>query len=544
MKNIRLALLSIISMVVIINNAFASGTPAGTVVQSRSKVVYTTASGAVSDTLFSNTVSFTVAQIAAVNRAPASNAITTSSDSVNVDYPLSITNSGNGTDNFNLAKNSSKGWTVTLYHDANGNGILDAGEISAGAITATGSIGEDSTYKIMARIFVPHNESLNGQSDTTTVTATSVFDNTKTASGNFITTVNTVNFSNINTGLTVNNASPNAGQNVTYTFALTNNGAVAATGVTFSDLLAGLTYVSSTTSAGTINSSGNPILFNVGTINPGTTATVTITVNVPSGATLGTVYNNGINISYTVGSNTFTASSNVRSVTVGVTRGVAITPTSAATTHEPEDSIKYYFTLKNTGNKKDVLLMSFGSSKSLAWKFYKDVNDNGIYDVNDTQLASTDSVQFNDSLHVIAIAITPVVATDQDNDVTSFTVTSAGDNTKFQSSVATTTIDIAVITLTKVVAPLGNEPPGTQMTYTVNYSNTGHGKAYNFKVVDGAPDSTTYVPGSVTLNGVAMTDVADADAATVTNGGKTITVTIGTLNASASGTVAFKITVN
>ena len=158
---------------------------------------------------------------------------------------------------------------------------------------------------------------------------------------------------------------------------------------------------------GSVNSSGNPVLFNVGTINPGATATVTITLNVPSGAALGTVYNNAFNVAYTAGSNTFTSSSNVRSVTVGVTRGVAISPTSAALTEEPDDSIKYYFTLKNTGNKKDVLLMSFGSSLSLPWKFYKDVNNNGIYDINDTQLASTDSVNFSDSLHVIAIAITP-----------------------------------------------------------------------------------------------------------------------------------------
>ncbi len=524
--------------------ALAVGTPAGTVISSRARATYTTLSGAVTDSAFSNIVSVTVAQVGAVNATPPTGALTTSSDSVNVDYALTITNSGNGTDNFSLTKTSSKGWTVTFYHDANGNGVLDPAEISAGAITSISSLAEDSTYKIIVNIFVPRNSALNGQTDTTTVTATSSFNNLKTANSALMTTVNTVNFSNIGAGLSVNNASPNAGQNVTYTFTLTNNGNVAATGVTFSDLLSGLTYVSSTTTQGSVNSSGNPVLFNVGTINPGATATVTITLNVPSGAGMGTVYNNAFNVAYTAGSNTFTSSSNVRSVTVGVTRGVAISPTSAALTEEPDDSIKYYFTLKNTGNKKDVLLMSFGSSLSLPWKFYKDVNNNGIYDINDTQLASTDSVNFSDSLHVIAIAITPVVATDQQTDVTSFTVTLAGDNTKFQSSVATTTIDIAVVSISKVVAPIGNQPPGTQMTYTVNYSNTGHGKAYNFKIVDGAPDSTTYVPGSTTWNGTPMTDAADADAVTVTNGGKCVTITIGTLNASATGTVAFKITVN
>jgi len=233
MKSIYLALLSILGMAVMFDNAFAMGTPAGTSIKSQSKVIYTTASGAVSDTLLSNIVSFTVAQVAAVNRTPATNALTTSSDSVNVDYALAITNSGNGPDNFNLTKNSSKGWTVILYHDANGNGVLDAGEISAGAITATGSIAADSSYKIMVRIFVPHNASLNGQSDTTTVTATSTFDNTKATSSVLITTVNTVYFSNIGSGLTVNNAGPSAGQNVIYTFTLTNNGAVPATGVSF-----------------------------------------------------------------------------------------------------------------------------------------------------------------------------------------------------------------------------------------------------------------------------------------------------------------------
>jgi uncharacterized repeat protein (TIGR01451 family) len=279
---------------------------------------------------------------------------------------------------------------------------------------------------------------------------------------------------------------------------------------------------------------------------------VTITLAVPSGASIGTVYNNAMNVTYTVAPNTFTSSSNNRSVTVGVTRGVAITPSSAALTKEPEDSIKYYFTLKNTGNRKDVLEMSSSSSKSLSWKFYKDVNNNGIYDAGDTQLTNTngyagvdtDSLQFSDSVHVIAIAIAPLVVTDQDNDVTTFTVTSAGDNTKFQSLIATTTINIAVISLSKVVAPIGNQPPGSQITYTVNYANNGHGKAYNFKIIDGAPDSTSYVAGTVKLNNVLKTDAADGDEVTVTNGGKTITVTIGTLNPSATGTVEFKITVN
>lgn len=532
--------------------AHAAGTPAGTVISSRAKATFTTLSGGTLDSAFSNTVSITVAQVAAVNVTPPTNSITTSSDSVNVDYALTITNSGNGADIFDLTKNSTKGWTVTVYHDANGDGVLDAGEISAGAITATSSVLADSIYKIMVRIFVPRDQSLNNQSDVTTVTATSQFDNGKTANSALTTTVHTVNFSNIGTGLSVDNASPNAGQDVVYTFALTNNGAVSATGVSFSDLLSGLTFVSATTTQGTINSSGNPVLWNVGTIASGASVTVTITLNVPAGASLGTVFNNSMNVTYTAGGNTFTSSSNSRSVTVGITYGVSISPSSYAVAKEPDDSIKYYFTLKNTGNHKDVLEMSFSSSRTLSWKFFKDVNDNGIYDVNDTQLANTngfagvdaDSVQFSDSVHVIAIVVAPAGVSDQATDVTTFTVASSGDySNKFQSSIATATFDVPVVVVTKSVLPSGSQPPGQTMTYTINYVNNGHGKAYNFTIIDGAPDSTTYVPGTVKLNTVLKTDVSDADEVTVTNG-KNITVNVGTLNASASGSVEFKITIN
>ncbi len=91
-------LLGIFFLIVCSDVSFAVGTPAGSVIQSRSKVVYSTASGATSDTVYSNYVNFTVAQVAGVNITPSTNASTTSSDSVYASYPLTITNSGNGAD--------------------------------------------------------------------------------------------------------------------------------------------------------------------------------------------------------------------------------------------------------------------------------------------------------------------------------------------------------------------------------------------------------------------------------------------------------------
>jgi uncharacterized repeat protein (TIGR01451 family) len=78
---------------------------------------------------------------------------------------------------------------------------------------------------------------------------------------------------------TVNNATPNVGQNVTYTITVSNAGPDQATNVAVSSLLpAGLTFVSSTPSQGSYNSATG--LWTVGPINSSASATLTITATV------------------------------------------------------------------------------------------------------------------------------------------------------------------------------------------------------------------------------------------------------------------------
>lgn len=79
---------------------------------------------------------------------------------------------------------------------------------------------------------------------------------------------------------TVNNASPNVGQNVVFTIIVSNAAAVSnATGVVVTDLLpAGLTFVSSTQTQGAY--AGGTGLWTVGALNAGATATLTITATV------------------------------------------------------------------------------------------------------------------------------------------------------------------------------------------------------------------------------------------------------------------------
>ena len=159
----------------------------------------------------------------------------TSGDGLNVDYALTILNSGNGTDKFTLTHFSSHGWQVLLYHDINGNGILDASDSSAGSIAATDSVKADSSYKIIARVVVPNNETLNGQSDSTVITAASQFDATKSAASILKTNVQAAVIATT-AALSVDNAAPNPPGPITFTLSITNNGQSAATNVTIADM--------------------------------------------------------------------------------------------------------------------------------------------------------------------------------------------------------------------------------------------------------------------------------------------------------------------
>ena len=80
---------------------------------------------------------------------------------------------------------------------------------------------------------------------------------------------------------TVSDATPNVGDVITFTVTLTNNGPDAATGVQVTDLLPpGLTYVSGLRSQGGYDPATG--IWNVGTVDPGTSKTLTLLARVDS----------------------------------------------------------------------------------------------------------------------------------------------------------------------------------------------------------------------------------------------------------------------
>ena len=84
--------------------------------------------------------------------------------------------------------------------------------------------------------------------------------------------------------------------------------------------------------------------------------------------------------------------------------------------------------------------------------------------------------------------------------------------------------------------------PGSVLTYRLVLTLTGTGSVVGVAVNDPRPAELTYVPGSLTVDGVARTDAADGDDASFAAG--TVQANFGTLAVPATRVIEFKATVN
>jgi len=545
-----LLLLTLLGSVGFVDLLLAAGTPAGTVIQSRSRAIYSSASGTKVDTVYSGIVSITVKQVGVFNISPSTNSILTNSDSTVADFAITVTNSGNGVDLARLSAVSSHGWNTQLYFDANSDGQLQTSELNAGTITQTSSLPADASFKIVLRVIVPRGENLDQVNDTTVLITKSNFDSTQRVEGNYVSTVRTPRLF-ANTGLTVSNTVPSPGSQITYTYTYTNNGSVPAAGVTITNLIPGtFTLVSGTSSQGTFNGSANPVVWTIGTIPPGASFTITLTVTVNASIPPGTVISNPFSVQYTVGSNTYIVGTNPAEITVGGVSqpGVEITAMWNALTKEATDTAVYRFKVRNSGTVKDVIEIGTVSTQSFPWSLYKDGNNNGQLDATDPQLTNSngsrgvdvDSVAAGDSVRLFARAIVPR-KNNQVRDSLTVTASAASDQNINNSAVVTTTVNAPDVILSLNVFPVGDLPAGSVVTYTISYENKGSAPVNNFNIIDQTPVSTQYIPNSVKVNGTGVAD--NTGPLSIIDQGETkiINVAIGTLNVNQNGTVEFKV---
>jgi uncharacterized repeat protein (TIGR01451 family) len=83
--------------------------------------------------------------------------------------------------------------------------------------------------------------------------------------------------------------------------------------------------------------------------------------------------------------------------------------------------------------------------------------------------------------------------------------------------------------------------PGQVLEYCIDYNNLGFTSVSNVIVRDPVPFFTTYVLGSITLNGASLTDATDADLGEIV--ASIVIVRVGTVNPGSTGLVCYRTTI-
>lgn len=303
------------------------------------------------------------------------------------------------------------------------------------------------------------------------------------------------------------------------------------------------------------------------------------------GVAAGTTIDNTAQVTYSVGATSATATSNVASIRVAEILDVVVTlqtPTVTVAGGDTHRALVYRVT--NTGNGPEAFRLVMTSvlggddfdPTAATPSIYFDTDASGDLSAGDTPyVVGTNDPALNADAFVTVLVVNdiPTTVTDGNRGFSRLTAdartgtgtpgtTFAGQGVGGTDAVVGTTTAAATTTGTYLVSGVtlavvksqtvldqfgGARPvPGARVTYSIAVSATGTGTATAAVFADNVPANTTYVPGTLRLNGAALTDGADVDAgdyaATPT---ARVRVTLGNLTqASGSQTIEFAVTIN
>jgi uncharacterized repeat protein (TIGR01451 family) len=299
-----------------------------------------------------------------------------------------------------------------------------------------------------------------------------------------------------------------------------------------------------------------------------------------AGTIAGTDINNVATATYDGPGGPVTVNTNQVTIKVDELLDVTITRTSpgdVATTPSATGNV-LIFRITNTGNGSEAFSLTADVNKSgddfnpVLNQIVIDTNDNGVYDagVDTVYVAgSNDPVLSPDQGKTIFVLTntpaTPVNGNRAEIGLTATALTGSGaPGTTFaglgdgggDAVVGTTratseatgflaiqTASVALVKSATVLDPFGgNRPvPGAVITYSLVATVSGAGNLNNLVISDPIPTGTTYSPGTMTLDTVALTDASDVDGGNY-NGSRVIVGT-GNVPAGQTRTVTFKVTI-
>ena len=304
-----------------------------------------------------------------------------------------------------------------------------------------------------------------------------------------------------------------------------------------------------------------------------------------AGTAVGTAIQNTATVDFTLGGAPLTVNSNTTTIVVAERLDVVVTLQSGQVLVSANDvNQALLFTVTNTGNGAELILLSMESliagdqfdPTPAVPEIYFDTDGSGdlspadvVYNpgVNDPNLvadASVDILIVNDipgtvvngdigrsELTAAAATCTGVPGTvyaGLGDGGTDAVVGATGAEAAQVGEYLVSDVLINVVKAQLVSDPFGGaEPiPGATISYTITVDVASAGVATASVLSDPIPNFSTFVPGSITLNGAPITDAIDADAGEFdTSVVPTVVVRLGDLTlADGIQTVVFQVTID
>lgn len=289
LNRLATAMAVVLGGVALAPSVWAAAPAAGTQISNQASASYNDSTGAPQNVL-SNSVVTTVAKVASLTLTADQTKLATANGIVTL--PHTLTNTGNGTDSFTLTAANLTGTddfdvtNIKIFRDANGDGVADDNVNLAGqTVTLAAGASTGLILQVQAPATATDTNSDNVINALATITATSVFATSQTATNTDTIVFSTGGVINITKGASVTTTT--AGSTYNYTFNVQNSGNAQATAVTITDMLpAGVTAVTplpaGVTTSVDVGTGRQIVTIAVGTVNANVTQTVTLPVNVAS----------------------------------------------------------------------------------------------------------------------------------------------------------------------------------------------------------------------------------------------------------------------
>jgi len=330
-----------------------------------------------------------------------------------------------------------------------------------------------------------------------------------------------------------------AGQSLTWTLAVSNAGPSTATNVLVTDALPdGVTLASATPSQG---SCGGGVSCSLGTLNPGSSATITLNVTTSSGLT-GTLANTASVTSNTLDLNAAN-NNDTENTTVNVQANLSISKADSADPVAPDDTLVWTLAVSNAG-PSDAGSVTVSDPLPANVTFVSAVSTQGSCDATVSCSLGT-LVAGSTATVTITVTINSGFTGTLSNTATVSSSSPDPNSANNSDTETTSVVQQADLRITKTALNLttadGLNFEGDTIRYTLTLTNLGPNTANSITVNDLLPSAMTFVSATPS-QGTYSSSSGIWSVGTLANGANATLVLTGTINA--TGGTLFGQTIN